>query len=115
MPEVLATYVAIRHCLCCLATYLASFPIQDGVRVTKANGFVIFIFLLTFRHQQKQHGSVLEETGDSSANDDRHSEDQKSKEDFKFNYHKAKMRFGLLLADIDDAIKEGDGERIRNL
>ena len=36
MPEVLATYVAIRHCLCCLATCLASFPIQDGVRVTKA-------------------------------------------------------------------------------
>lgn len=71
--------------------------------------------LLTFRHQQKQHGIVLEETGDSSANDDRHSEDQNSKEDFKFNYHKAKMRFGLLLADINDAIKEGDGERIRNL
>ena len=79
------------------------------------NGFVIFILLLTFRHKQKQHGSVLEETGDSSANDDRHSEDQKSKEDFKFNYHKAKMRFGLLLADINDAIKEGDGECIRNL
>ena len=37
MPEVLATYVAIRHCLCCLATCLASFPSQDGVRVTKAN------------------------------------------------------------------------------
>lgn len=71
--------------------------------------------LLTFRHQQKQHGIVLEETGDSSANDDRHSKDQKSKEDLKFNYHKAKMRFGLLLADINDAIKEGDGERIWNL
>ena len=57
----------------------------------------------------------MEETGDSSANDDRHSEDQKSKEDFKFNYHKGKTRFGLLLADINDAIKEGDGERIWNL
>ena len=37
------------------------------------------------------------------------------KHDYKFNYHKAKIRFGLLLADINDAVKEGDGKRLLNL
>ena len=36
-------------------------------------------------------------------------------EDNRYNYHKAKMRFGLLLTDINDAIREGDGERLLNL
>ena len=27
----------IRHCLCCVATCLAAFPCQDGVRVIAAN------------------------------------------------------------------------------
>lgn len=35
--------------------------------------------------------------------------------DYRYNYHKAKMRFGLLLQDINDAIREGDGERLVNL
>ena len=37
------------------------------------------------------------------------------KHDYKFNYHKAKIRFGLLLADINDALKEGDGKRLLTL
>lgn len=40
---------------------------------------------------------------------------KESKEDFQFNYHKAKMRMGLLLADINDSIREGDGTRLINL
>ena len=37
------------------------------------------------------------------------------KHDYKFHYHKAKIRFGLLLADINDAVKEGDGKRLLHL
>jgi hypothetical protein len=29
-----------------------------------------------------------------------------------FNYHTARLQFGLFLADLNDAIKEGDGERL---
>lgn len=34
------------------------------------------------------------------------------KPDFLFNYHSAKLTFGLILADINDAIREGDGDRL---
>ena len=39
----------------------------------------------------------------------------KPKEDYLFNYHKAKLVFGLFLFDFNDAIKEGDGERLFDL
>lgn len=29
-----------------------------------------------------------------------------------FNYHTARLQFGLFLADLNDAIKEGDGDRL---
>ena len=32
-----------------------------------------------------------------------------------FNYHQAKLAFGLILFEFDDAIKEGDGERIHDI
>lgn len=35
-----------------------------------------------------------------------------TKDDFFLNYHKPKVRFGLLLVDMNDAIQEGDGERL---
>ena len=40
---------------------------------------------------------------------------ENAKEDFKYNYHKGKLSYGLLLFDINDAIKEGDGIRLLNL
>jgi len=36
-------------------------------------------------------------------------------EDFFFNYHRAKLAFGLILFEMDDAIKEGDGGRLHDL
>lgn len=51
----------------------------------------------------------------SSPSDMSESDVKESKEDFQFNYHKAKMRMGLLLADINDSIREGDGTRLINL
>ena len=37
-----------------------------------------------------------------------------AKEDFLFNYHQAKLTFGLILFEFDDAIKEGDGDRLHD-
>ena len=33
-------------------------------------------------------------------------------EDPVYNYHCARLAFGLFLAEIDDAIEEGDGDRL---
>jgi len=66
------------------------------------------------RHHQKQHGSELVITS-SNPNDATDPKEKESKEDYKFNYHKAKMCFGLLLADLNDSIREGDGKRLVNL
>ena len=38
-----------------------------------------------------------------------------STEDFLFNYHRSKLLFGLTLFEFDDAIKEGDGERLHDI
>lgn len=37
-------------------------------------------------------------------------EKEDEKPDYLFNYHSAKLTFGLILADINDAIREGDGD-----
>lgn len=36
-------------------------------------------------------------------------------EDYLFNYHRSKLAFGLILFEMDDAIKEGDGRRLHDL
>ena len=40
---------------------------------------------------------------------------EEKKEDHVFNYHKAKLTYGLLLSDFGDAIREGDGQRLLSL
>lgn len=41
--------------------------------------------------------------------------DNKIKEDYIYNYHRGKLAFGLLLFEFNDAIKEGDGQRLYEL
>lgn len=36
-------------------------------------------------------------------------------EDYLYNYHRCKLAFGLILFEFNDAIKEGDGERLFDL
>ena len=36
-------------------------------------------------------------------------------EDYIFNYHRSKFTFGLLLFEFEDAVKEGDGNRLLNV
>ena len=37
------------------------------------------------------------------------------KSDHLYNYHCAKLRFGLLLFDFNDAVQEGDGQRLHDI
>ena len=36
-------------------------------------------------------------------------------EDYLFNYRRSKLAFGLILFEMDDATKEGDGRRLHDL
>ena len=36
-------------------------------------------------------------------------------EDYIFNYRRSKLTFGLLLFEFEDAVKEGDGDRLINV
>lgn len=58
------------------------------------------------RHEEQKHGEPLPE--EDIAQDE-------SEEDYKFNYHSAKLTFGLVLLEFNDAVKEGDGGRLFEL
>ncbi|KAI8516500.1 hypothetical protein Bbelb_050810 [Branchiostoma belcheri] len=58
-------------------------------------------------HELKKHNLVVNETVESSSDT--------SKEHYVFNYHNAKLGMSLLLTNIQDATKEGDGERVMAL
>lgn len=69
--------------------------------------FFLFVF---FRHEKSQHPntSVHDPTTTSTP-------DTKECEDHLYNYHRGKLAFGLLLLEFEDAIKEGDGDRVLNV
>ena len=46
---------------------------------------------------------------------EREVEEETPQEDFLYNYHRAKLAFGLVLLEFDDALKEGDGDRLHDL
>ena len=48
-------------------------------------------------------------------NQTREDEDRTPQEDYLYNYHQAKLAFGLVLLEFDDAIKEGHGGRLHDL
>jgi hypothetical protein len=35
--------------------------------------------------------------------------------DYLYNYHAGKLKFGLILLEFNDAIAEGDGDRLHNV
>ena len=39
-------------------------------------------------------------------------DDDCSEQDYLYNYHTAKLTYGLLLLEFNDTVKEGDGERL---
>ena len=61
------------------------------------------IFFCLCRHEEQKHGQKLH-TDETACSED--------KADYKFNYHGAKLAFGLVLAEFQIAVKEGDGDRL---
>lgn len=55
------------------------------------------------RHEENKHGQVQQEDTVESDNNN---------QDCRYNYHSAKLTFGLILMEFSDAVKEGDGERL---
>lgn len=55
------------------------------------------------RHEENKHGQVQQEDTVESDNNN---------QDYRYNYHSAKLTFGLILMEFSDAVKEGDGERL---
>ena len=70
--------------------------------------YVIFFNFNCYRHEKAVHGESVEEAVASEPH-------SKMAEDFIYNYHRGKLAFGLLLFEFNDAIKEGDGQRLYEL
>ena len=67
--------------------------------------------MIHYRHEEKQHGECLASESDQESDKEPTSETA----DYKFNYHSLKLTFGLILMELTDAIREGDGERLFQL
>ena len=67
------------------------------------------------RHEKKAHdldlGSPFS-SNDEKCDDEKSSKDEESKVDGVYDYGCQTLSLGLLLRDADDAVKEGDGERL---
>ncbi|XP_068739062.1 uncharacterized protein [Montipora capricornis] len=61
------------------------------------------------RHEENKHGQVAYEQNEEIPKGD------DNKQDYCYNYHIAKLTFGLFLMDFSDAVKEGDGDRLFNI
>ena len=60
-----------------------------------------------YSHEKCSHGSVaVTDNGTESVDNDC------SEQDYLYNYHTAKLTYGLLLLEFNDSVKEGDGERL---
>ena len=67
--------------------------------------------MFIYSHEKNLHPNFSEGSGETEE-----VEAQAAlEEDFFFNYHRAKLAFGLILFEMDDAIKEGDGGRLHDL
>ena len=62
--------------------------------------------LISRRHEERIHEEFFhgEEMTTTNANP--------TEQDYKYNYHSAKLTFGLIILEFNDAIKEGDGNRL---
>lgn len=65
---------------------------------------------LLFSHESKVHPNAIVKTQDQQGE----AKKGPTQEDFLFNYHQAKLVFGLILFEFLDAIKKGDSERLHD-
>lgn len=73
------------------------------------------------RHERMEHDQIVDHQEQDkpldyqkeSPNDDINTgEEGKDPNDYLYNYHQKKLAFGLLLMSFDDAVREGDGQRL---
>lgn len=58
-----------------------------------------------FKHERSSHPEFTSDSTTAAPTD----EAEQINQDPVYNYHCARLAFGLFMADINDAIKEGDG------
>lgn len=61
------------------------------------------------RHEREAHANCVH-----SAEPEENA-DKTQTQDYLYNYHRGKLAFGLILFEFNDAIKEGDGDRILDI
>ena len=64
------------------------------------------------RHEKSKHPTFMADDQGQVAMQNIEKEDT---EDYIYNYHRSKLAFGLLLFEFEDAVKEGDGDRLLNV
>ena len=84
---------------------------HEDLRVLNRLGICMSPDMIVEFQKSKAHPNVLPEL-DHQQED---VEEGSTQEDYVFNYHQAKLTFGLILFEFDDALKEGDGERLHDL
>ena len=68
----------------------------------------IYFICISLRHERVQHPHVEINAVEEPAKEVPHDDDSI------YNYHNSRLQMGLLLMNIADAIKEGDGLRLVN-
>lgn len=63
-------------------------------------------FFVSQRHEERIHQENIEDVEITTTNAN------STEQDYMDNYHSAKLTFGLILLEFNDAIKEGDGDRL---
>ena len=63
------------------------------------------------RHESTAHSGTTVETEQDQQDG---AGKEGAEENFLFNYHQAKLTFRLILFEFDDAIKEGNGDRLHD-
>lgn len=58
------------------------------------------------RHEERIHQESIEDVEITTTNANL------TEQDYMYNYHNVKLTFGLILLEFNDAIKEGDGDRL---
>ena len=64
------------------------------------------LFKIFYRHEREKHQDIPADSG----SDDEPSEGKS--DNCKYNYHVTRLFYGLFMEDINDAIREGDSQRL---
>ena len=65
-----------------------------------------YVIKICYRHEREKHQDI---PADSGSNEE---PSEEKNEDHKYNYHVTRLFYGLFMEDINDAIREGDSERL---